>query len=73
MITSIVGIVAMIGELAYRFVVDYISNIIVGTILFPINTIQQGNRKQCGDSSHSKSYEALAHQEERAENLISKE
>ena len=44
MITSIVGIVAMIGELAYRFVVDYISNIIVGTILFPINTIQQGNQ-----------------------------
>ena len=44
MITSIVGIVAMIGELAYRFVVDYISNIIVGTILSPINTIQQGNQ-----------------------------
>lgn len=40
--STILGTILMIGNVLYRVAVDYLSNIIVGTILFPIRTVEKG-------------------------------
>lgn len=44
MLSAIIGALTIVGSFVKRFVIDYISNIVVGTMLFPLKVIEQGSK-----------------------------